>query len=132
MTIDTSHNAFRGPVTRFFSLKRMICRVCGGSYPPHYPDDALLWGWGKIEPDPDIYYVGNTYSRDKQTGLFIFLDFNIDAQTIPPESCALIARDLAPFVPRLEELDGGFDEICQRFIDGCQQAADAGESLEFD
>lgn len=139
MGLDCSHGAFRGAYSAFNRFRQAICYVIGGSWPPHDKHNNLLWSQDK-QPDEDSWYVGKGYSQETHPGLFIFLSHSDCDGEISPEDCLKVANDLERLIPRLAELgadwghiarEGGFAEVCQKFVDGCRKAAEAGEPLIF-
>ena len=139
MGLDCSHNAFHGAYSAFNSFRQAVCYVIGGSYPPHNKQNYLLWS-EDCQPDENIWYWGHGYSLETHPGLAIFLSHSDCDGEISPEDCIKVANDLEPLIPRLAELgpgkghiarDGGFAAVCQRFVDGCREAAKNGEPLIF-
>jgi len=131
MGLDTSHDAFHGAYSSFNRFRQMVAKAMGGSYPPH--DDP--------EKEAESWYWGDGYTAETHPGLFTFLLQSDCDGDLSPEECANIAKDLSALLPAIAELDdggaghikhaGGYVAVTQRFIDGCQLAADADERLDF-
>jgi hypothetical protein len=133
MTIDSTHNAFRGSAFTYVNLKRLICYVCGGSYPPHDKGNAFLWEWQEAVPDPDLWYIGRTFTKDQFPGLWRFLDHVAEpgGESLTPFECCQIANDMAFVIPRLKDISEEYADIAAKFAEGCGLAAILGEQMEF-
>lgn len=139
MGLDCSHDAFHGAYSSFKRFRQAVCYVMGGSYPPHDKNNGLLWSSEK-EPEDSRWYWGHNYSRNTHPGLALFLEHSDCDGELSPEDCLKVANDLEPLIPRLAELgtdwghiarEGGFAEVCQKFVNGCRLAARRGEPLTF-
>lgn len=131
MGLDVSHGAFRGAYSAFNRLRQVVAAATGGSFPPH--DDKML--------DPLCWYVGEGYSLEMHPGLCEFLAHSDCDGEISPEMCRHVAVELEALLPQIRLLDktprghiqaqGGYVAVVKKFIAGCRQAADRGESLVF-
>lgn len=139
MGLDCSHDAFHGAYSSFNRFRQAVCYVIGGSYPPHNKTNTFLWSEEK-QPDENTWYWGYGYSHETHPGLALFLSHSDCDGEISPEDCIKIANDLEPLIPRLAELglgwghierEGGYAEVCRKFVNGCRSAAAANEPLTF-
>lgn len=139
MGLDCSHDAFHGAYGSFNRFRQAVCYVIGGSYPPHNKDNLLLWN-SDIPPDENQWYWGYGYSVDTHPGLHLFLCHSDCDGEISPEDCIKVAQELEILIPRLKDLgmghghiesQGGYAAVCQKFVDGCKEAAKLGEPLVF-
>jgi hypothetical protein len=150
MGLNCSHNAFQGAYPAFNRLRQCVCEAMGdgSSYPPHYIRDSD----GSIESGVPIprkeglsnewFYVGDSYSKETHPGLYEFLSHSDCDGEISPEMCTKVANELEALIPAVESLnwiavghiarDGGYAEVLRRFISGCREAANKGESLRFE
>lgn len=151
MGLDCSHDAFHGAYSAFNRLRQFVCAATGedGSYPPHWqytssgdlkkgPTGATLYREGL---DPNMFYIGDEYTRESHPGLWEFLTHSDCDGEIAPAMCIKVADDLERLLPRMEALGweshghiaarGGFIEVVRKFIAGCRSAAAAGEPLDF-
>lgn len=142
MGLDISHNAFHGAYTAFNRFRNAICKVLGGTYPPH-PKDAVDDGGNPLDPSR-WYWDGDKYSQSTHPGLYLLLCHSDCDGEIKPNDCKLIARELKRFVrPGFEDpslvgmadghlaYQGGYLAVLDKFIKGCEDAATVNEPLIF-
>lgn len=155
MGLDTSHDAFHGAYSAFNRLRQCVAAAIGGSYPEHYvygargvplprrPGEPHLSQFAR-KPDMDEsrwYWPDKGYSRKTHPGLYEFFTHSDCDGVISPEMCSKVADELEAVLPAIVamdweasghiERDGGFEAVVRRFIQGCRDAASAGEELEF-
>lgn len=137
MGLECSHNAFKGAYSAFKEFRLAVASVIGVSYPPH-TDEARKRYDAYLEPDRWYWDVDLNYSQETHPGLYVFFSINDSDDRIPPYICHLMAKELTPLLPKLQQLglgdghiarDGGYAAVCKRFIDGCSLAASKGECL---
>lgn len=150
MGLNCSHGAFDGAYSAFNRLRKCVAEAAGGSFPPHYDlgSDFLIkddpsTGRAKVKPglDPELFYVGDDWPREKFPGLFVFLAHSDCDGEISPEECTQVADDLEKLLPHVEALGwppaghieraGGYPAALRKFIAGCRKAAAAGKPLKF-
>lgn len=133
MGLDCSHDAFHGAYSAFQRLRKFICASIGGSYPSHEVEGL----------EPEMWYYGEGYNREKNPGLFEFLSHSDCDGEISPYMCSIVADELESIMPLIEERErsnvayghltkyGGYAGTTKQFIDGCRKAAELNEPLEF-
>jgi hypothetical protein len=133
MGLDLSHGAWRGAYGAFKRFREALALAAG-----YEVDDGSIyidWGhtthrnfFGEWDAIPC-----STLGPDPLLILIIHSDCD---GSIEPEHCALLVDRLTELLPALEGQDGlghlgNLQEATQRFINGCREAATAGEPLEF-
>ena len=131
MGLDCSHDAFHGAYSSFNRFRQVVAKAIGGSFPPHDGDRTL---------DPDQWYWGRGYGEETHPGLLLFFQHSDCDGELSPAECSLVANDLEALMPNIAAhgsgtghiaRDGGYGEVAKRFIAGCRDACEAGESLLF-
>lgn len=126
MGLECSHGAFLGSYSSFFRFRCAICRAIDLN------EDS--WAYSEDWSFPP------GYSPESHPGLWELLNHPDHKGAISPELCGAIAEELTDFVlAKLEEsmdgkdlFDGGYAEVCRKFICGCQLAASRNEHMIFD
>lgn len=128
MGLNCSHGAFDGAYSAFNRFRQEVAKALGCKYPPH--DDKSL--------DQDMWYTADGMTREKNPGVYEFFCHSDCDGEIDPEMCKKVADELSPALDLMPEesgghiaRNGGYKAVLQKFIDGCMQAHEAGESLEF-
>ncbi len=131
MGLDVSHDAFSGAYSAFNRFRQTVVKAAGGSFPPH--DDRTL--------DDGLIYYGKTWGVGEKEGLDVFISHSDCDGEIEPEMCSKVADDLEGLLPEIEKLDnggsghiqsrGGFVAVTKRFIQGCRDASESNETLDF-
>ena len=90
-----SYNAFDGKDKEFVEIKKLICESIGGSYPPHNLDKLYQ----------DCFYLDIRCDENKFPGLFKFLNFPENIQTLSSDICLNVAKDLEHFLDIIFETE---------------------------
>lgn len=137
MGLDVSHDAFCGAYSAFNRFRQAICKVMGGSFPPHDPEFVRRL---EEQIEPESSYWGDGFSPETHPGLEILISHSDCDGVISPSDCVLVAKDLSSLLPEIDKLGGGsghisarggYGGVTRKFIAGCESAAAAGEDLEF-
>lgn len=142
MGLDVSHGAFSGAYSAFNRLRQAVCAAAGGRHPPFDADDLVyLRETLDVEnPSDSMWYVPDEITEDKWPGLYLFLEHSDCDGTFTSEECVLVATDLKRLLPLVREYGmgsghiergGGYGAVLEKFIDGCERAVDAGETIRF-
>jgi len=132
MGLDCSHDAFHGAYSAFNNLRRTMLMALGG------------WGYGHDDSAPDrvgMWCFPEGMDSDTHPGLWeLFAHSDCDGD-IPPDICALLAKELRVLAPMMRKYeyecwghilrDGGYEACVIRFAEGCEAAAKKQESLRF-
>lgn len=112
MDIDCSYGAFAGSYDDFQRFRIAIAMTFEKTYNIDY------------------------FKPEGNPGLTAFLSLNDLDSGLDPETCALIAQEMEALLPKLDEMDIGFEpmsfgERARQFIAGCREAAKSGKPLLF-
>jgi hypothetical protein len=130
MGLDISHGGFHGPYSAFNRLRQEICKVIGGSFPPHNQKGLC----------DDLWYTGKGFTGNKYRGLFEFLSHSDCDGVIKRKACRYVSKDLKKILHLFEDSGlgyghiagrGGYQKIIKDLIAACDQAYAQKQALKF-
>jgi hypothetical protein len=111
MGLDTTHDCWHGAYSAFHSFRQALASLVG------------------IQLDQMVGFGGQTSWPDKASEPLVILLDHSDAED------EIAVEDLRPLAKRLRELSGQYSDpwgkAIRRFATGLEQAANAGEPVEF-
>ena len=140
MGLDCSHDAFYGAYGAFNRLRKMVAAGCGGSFPPHDPEFRLDEG---AEPEAGHWYFDDdVVPAEHVEGCMLFLAHSDCDGILTPDECVKVAAFLRWVAEPAYRAGGGkwatglltrwgVQGTIERFAEGCEAAAAAGENLVF-
>ena len=147
MGLNCSHDAFDGAYSAFNRLRGYVAAVCGGSYPPHgsgSEDRAGKFVWTP-HPNPEYrddkswYYDDTLVAEEIREGMTLFLGHSDCDGELSPAECREVSKFLCWVVAIGHEQEtgghlvsfGDMRAVVKQFIEGCDDAAENEEPLEF-
>lgn len=115
MGLDTTHNAWHGSYSTFARFREKVAAAIGINLSEMDGFGGTV-KWESLPPDD----------------LHLFLNHSDCDGSLSPRECALIALRLVQIGPKLSS-DGPFSDrkSAKQFANGCWQAAQRNETLEF-
>ncbi len=127
MGLDVSHGAFDGAYSAFNRFREAVCKATGGH-------------WCDAVSGRDFWQFGDGYSSKSHPGLYEFLKHSDCDGEIAAELAAKCADEMEALLPALDaqgdggghlSRNGGYGGTARKWIEGCRDAAAAGEELSF-
>lgn len=110
MGLDTSHDCWHGPYSSFNDFRRAVAKVLG------FDLDSMV-GFGGLQSWDDL----------PADALHPLLNHSDCEGQLTPQECAGIMKRLREIAPDL----GEWQARAEQFAAGCEQAAAAGEVVDF-
>jgi hypothetical protein len=130
MGLDTSHDAWRGPYSRFNAFRRRLAELAG--FPPLDEMEGFKYNKDTYKPLPDALSWDGCPGDRRLVPLLNHSDCDGE---IAPECCGPIADALEELAAKLPDdpntEDGWQRRYMLRFAKGCRAAAAAGEPIDF-